>query len=149
MKHLSNNVARNAMLFGHATQKHCLTEKKKVTANPSDVQKSNRAPAKSATTGKTNIMDSYLKEQENVQNFQTKTGIHLPEHNAKESYSLNGILNESIFKRKEQKSRQKAPTPDNCVFNVLGLFKPGEILNSIEKQDEQKNNFTSSFSFFA
>lgn len=155
MKHISNDIARNAMLFGHATQKNCLTEKKKHATRHSDVHENNRAGKKAAKDSSSSvmnskeIMNSYLKAQENVQNFKTTTGIDLPDRDQREASSFNGILNESIFKRREKELPSKAPTPGKGTFNVLGLFKPGEILNSIEQQDEQKKRPTSSISYFA
>lgn len=155
MKDISNNVARNAMLFGHTTQKHCLTEKKKHASKYTDVRKNNSATSKVANThskgvmASTEIMNSYLKSQENIQNFKTTTGIGLPTKDSKEASTFNGILNESIFKRREKEGSTKAPTPQKGTFNVLGLFKPGEILNRIEQQDELKKRPTTFISYFA
>jgi len=123
------------MTFGLVTQKNVFDKK---THSQTTGQSDPRFPAnqKSANNLFDNfsMMNDYLDKQEKTEKeaniFKNQTLEKKPKN-----YATEELLSSSIFNKKETKRKHnEAP-----IFNVLSLFKPGEILEGISKKEQEKS----------
>ena len=123
MDSISNNVTKNQMTFGLVTQKNAFGKtKNSQTTGQSDP----RFPANQKNAN--NLFDNFSKMNDYLDK-QEKEG------QKPKNYATEELLNSSIFKKKETKRKHnEAP-----LFNVLSLFKPGEILEGISKKEQEKS----------
>jgi hypothetical protein len=78
---------------------------------------------------------NYIKKEEEKNSFNKLSSSPTSNKQSKDSV-LSLICNESRVsdEPKKEVGKRKAPTLDK-TFNILGMFKPGEILNSLTKEE--------------
>ncbi|MGD9581454.1 MAG: hypothetical protein AB7V50_08775 [Vampirovibrionia bacterium] len=145
MDSISNNVAKNQMTFGLVTQTNVFEKTKESSTSGNN---NPRLPVTQQNPNSIfdsfNIMNEYLEKQEAAQKeaklFDKK---QTPEKLTQKNQTTEELLSSSIFNKKF--SSQKEKTKDNApLFNVFSLFKPGEILESVSKENkDEKTPFKS------
>lgn len=136
MDSISNNVTKNQMTFGLVTQKNAFGKK---THSQTTGQSDPRFPAnqKSANNLFDNfsMMNDYLEKQEKTEKEDNIFKTQTKEEKKPQNHATEELLSASIFNKKETKRKHReAP-----IFNVLSLFKPGEILEGISKKEQEKS----------
>lgn len=155
MENICNDVSKNLMLFGLVNQKQSKADAKKVQQEDTR-QAARYSPQSKATTPQAQepmstqaLFANYLKAQEDIQKLQKIYDTFNKASNPEkaEDSAITGLMDNSIFKKKDQKTRKKKqPEHQKNTFNILGMFKPGELLESITKEEiTRKNNLNSPF----
>lgn len=128
------------MTFGLVTQ-NAVSGKKKKTQTPTTTDPRSPAHQKSSNSlfDSFNVMNDYLEKQEKTEKEANIFKNQTLERKKPKSHTTEELLSSSIFNKKTQKKETKRTHDNTPVFNVLSLFKPGEILESISKKEQEKS----------
>lgn len=154
MENICNDVSRNLMLFGLVNQKATVNGKKLEHQKAKPSRSFNASPTqKDAQSGEQistqALIANYLKTQKEVQRLEKAYNIQAKSSNTSETAEVSKLIDNSIFKKKDKKPEERTQNNrSNNTFNILGMFKPGEFLDSITT-NELTSNKNKALSHFA
>ena len=144
MDKLSNNVARNTFFYAHVSQANFNAgdhaKKNQETKNAT----TNNFVVDNGTTELENIFNSYnqlidaIKNQEKQKHFDKNSFKASSPLNKNKECTKAAMANQSNKDIRQEKEPQKSPVRNSKPFNILGLFKPGEFLNKVDKDETNK-----------
>lgn len=128
------------MTFGLVTQKNAFGKKEHTqTTGQSDPRFPANQKDANSLFDNFSIMNDYLEKQEKTQKETNTFKTQAKEEKKPQTHATEELLSSSIFNKKlSQKKETKRTQNEAPIFNVLSLFKPGEILESISKKEQEK-----------